>query len=311
MISCKQANEMDLVNYLEKLGYHPTRISRNDYWYLSPLRDEKTASFKVNRKLNLWFDHGNGKGGTLVDFGTSLFNCSVKEFLKKLGEEHLEFSFHQPLAGEKKKKVEEDSKIKILQVADIRSLHLIQYLKKRSIHPELAEKFCREIFFELYRKKYNAIGFQNNSGGWELRNEFFKGSTSPKDIRLILGNDSASQQSKLLVFEGFFNFLSFKTLDQKHLLPHSLLTSGQDHFLILNSLSFFEKSRFLMEEHKRIELFLDRDTQGVRFTKLSLEWSPKYKDQSRFYEPHKDLNEYLQHMNMPFKKQVLRKGKHF
>jgi hypothetical protein len=166
-------------------------------------------------------------------------------------------------------------------------------------------------FFELYRKKYNAIGFQNNSGGWELRNEFFKGSTSPKDIRLILGNDSASQQSKLLVFEGFFNFLSFKTLDQKHLLPHSLLTSGQDHFLILNSLSFFEKSRFLMEEHKRIELFLDRDTQGVRFTKLSLEWSPKYKDQSRFYEPHKDLNEYLQHMNMPFKKQVLRKGKHF
>jgi DNA primase len=163
MISCKQANEMDLVNYLEKLGYHPTRISRNDYWYLSPLRDEKTASFKVNRKLNLWFDHGNGKGGTLVDFGTSLFNCSVKEFLKKLGEEHLEFSFHQPLAGEKKKKVEEDSKIKILQVADIRSLHLIQYLKKRSIHPELAEKFCREIFLNYTGKNTMLSGFKTTA----------------------------------------------------------------------------------------------------------------------------------------------------
>jgi len=31
------------------------------YWYLSPLREEKEASFKVNRKKNVWYDHGIGK----------------------------------------------------------------------------------------------------------------------------------------------------------------------------------------------------------------------------------------------------------
>ena len=64
---CKQANQIDLVNYLEKLGHRPQKIRSNDYWYLSPLREEKTPSFKVNRKMNVWYDHDMGKGGTLVD----------------------------------------------------------------------------------------------------------------------------------------------------------------------------------------------------------------------------------------------------
>ena len=59
----------------------------NDYWYLSPLRNEKSPSFKVNRTKNLWYDHGIGKGGTLVDFGILYYRCSVKEFLAKLEDE--------------------------------------------------------------------------------------------------------------------------------------------------------------------------------------------------------------------------------
>ena len=68
-ILCSQANQIDLVEYLEKLGYKPQKIRGNDYWYLSPLRDEKTASFKVNRSKNVWYDHAIGKGGGVVDFG--------------------------------------------------------------------------------------------------------------------------------------------------------------------------------------------------------------------------------------------------
>ena len=78
------ARQLDLVEYLQDLGHHPQKIRGNDYWYLSPLRSEKTASFKVNRKLNLWYDHGLGKGGSLIDFGMLYFNCSVKEFLERL-----------------------------------------------------------------------------------------------------------------------------------------------------------------------------------------------------------------------------------
>ena len=103
-IACGQVNRMDLVDYLERLGFLPKLIRNNDFWYLSPLRDEKTASFKVNRNKNQWYDHGIGKGGTLVDFGILYYRCTVKEFLAKLeGDEGPNFSFHaqnKTMAGE-------------------------------------------------------------------------------------------------------------------------------------------------------------------------------------------------------------------
>ena len=68
-LSCEQAKLIDLVDYLSSLNYHPQKVHNQDYWYLSPLRQERTASFKVNKKLNVWFDFGLGKGGDIIDFG--------------------------------------------------------------------------------------------------------------------------------------------------------------------------------------------------------------------------------------------------
>ncbi len=47
-----EANPIKMVEYLNSLGIQPQKIRNNDYWYLSPLRGKKTASFKINRKLN-------------------------------------------------------------------------------------------------------------------------------------------------------------------------------------------------------------------------------------------------------------------
>ncbi|MCC4229956.1 CHC2 zinc finger domain-containing protein [Zunongwangia profunda] len=93
-LSIVEAKEMDMVQYLSLLGYEPSNIRNNDYWYLSPLRKEKTPSFKVNRKLNRWYDHGLGKGGNIIDFGIQYYSCSVGEFKKKLDDG---FSFQKPL----------------------------------------------------------------------------------------------------------------------------------------------------------------------------------------------------------------------
>jgi DNA primase len=92
--SFSDARQIDLVNFLSSLGYQPAKIRANDYWYLSPFRDEKHASFKVNRKLICWYDHGMGKGGNLVDFGMLHFQCTSVEFLKRL---QGNFSLHQPM----------------------------------------------------------------------------------------------------------------------------------------------------------------------------------------------------------------------
>ena len=81
-----EAKQIDLVDYLAALGHRPQKIRNKDYWYLSPLREEKTPSFKVNRSLNAWYDHSIGKGGNLIDFGILYFNCTVSDLLQHLSQ---------------------------------------------------------------------------------------------------------------------------------------------------------------------------------------------------------------------------------
>jgi len=287
--NCMRANEINMVDYLATLGYEPSKIRNNDYWYLSPLRNENEPSFKVNRKMNVWYDHGLGKGGDFIEFGKLYHKCSVKELLVKLSDKNNNgISFHPHVAGEKKKSSGDDGKIMVTESRIISDPSLRQYLHERNIPLAVANRFCSEADFELYNKKHTAIGFKNEAGGYELRNSYFKGSSSPKDVTLI-----KNAAENLHVFEGFFDFLSFQSLQlsgKNLLLP---LPKIQGNFLILNSISFFERSRELMEKHNAIHLYLDRDTSGIKNTRLALSWSEKYHDESIKYSKSKDLNEYL------------------
>lgn len=242
LLLCKQANQIDIVDYLETLGHHPQKNQGNDYWYLSPLRNEQTASFKVNRKLNLWYDHGTGRGGTMVDFGIAYFNCTVKDLLLQL-KDHKELTVPfqpqlSPAAVEKKNNENTDSKIIIISSNEIINSGLINYLHQRKIPVSIAGKFCQEICFEIHGKKQLAIGFKNDSGGYELRNQNFKGSSSPKEPKLIHEEGARN----LAVFEGFFDFLSFQTLLKSSQGNKLELPIIQTDFLILNSISFLKRT---------------------------------------------------------------------
>lgn len=92
-----EAKRIDMVDYLASLGYQPQRIQGLDYWYLSPLRKENTASFKVNRKLNLFYDFGIGQGGSIVDFGMLFHHCTIPQVLEKL-QSFLSFHRHQVIS---------------------------------------------------------------------------------------------------------------------------------------------------------------------------------------------------------------------
>lgn len=199
-LSCKEACELDLVQFLKNLGHEPSSVRNHDYWFMSPFRTERTASFKVNRNRNIWFDFGEGGGGDLIDFGVRYFNCSVSKLLEYLSSnpfrDNLSFHPHIPKdgvpnpganypAGENKKA----GAGKILIVGDRPLLadSLIQYLKSRCIPIDIARTFCPEIDFELYGRRQMAIGFKNDKGGYELRNEHFKTSSSPKAVTLRAG----------------------------------------------------------------------------------------------------------------------------
>lgn len=289
--NCKSANQMDLVTYLETLGYEPSKVKNLDYWYLSPLRKEDTPSFKVSRKLNLWYDHAIGKGGNLVDFGIAYFRCSVSEFLQLLNGNTISAVVGFSISNNNRQSSgsiqarEKESHFDRIIIDDVRTLEskaILDYLDKRSIPLEIAKQHCKEVDFSLNGRKQTVIGFQNNAGGYELRSENFKGSSSPKDITFI-----DTQGKSVAIFEGFFDYLSFVVMNEK-------AVNAQTNFLILNSLSFFNKSLQLMERHERVNLYLDRDTAGLICTHEALQReSTKYSDQSFLYQQKKDLNEWL------------------
>ncbi|WP_026260233.1 toprim domain-containing protein [Segetibacter koreensis] len=89
-------------------------------------------------------------------------------------------------------------------------------------------------------------------------NQYSKLSSTPKDIKTF---DLVAKEA--IVFEGFFNFLSFVSI-QKNLAPiHA-------NYVVLNSLSLFEKARGFMEKHDHIKLYLDHDKTGQKFTQYAL-----------------------------------------
>ena len=182
------------------------------------------------------------------------------------------------------KENEEEGRIKILYDKSISSLALIRYLHKRNISLSLAEKYCSEIIFKTYGKTNFALGFKNDSGGYELRNEFFKGSNSPKDITTF-----KNKGKKIAVFEGFFDFLSFISLLSKNEIRET-------DFCILNSLSFFDKSRAFLEGHEAIHLYLDNDAAGISKASYAKSLNEKYIDESHLYKNYKDLNDWVMNM---------------
>jgi hypothetical protein len=295
-MTVNEAKNMDMVSYLSKLGHEPEEIKGQNYWYLSPLRKEKTPSFKVNRKMNRWYDWGEGKGGNLVDFGVLYFNCSVSELLMKFNSSTLHVNRHNQSTPEKSQQENEKGQIMVLSVKPLVSFPLLKYLQKRRIPQGIADQYCKEVNYELNNKNYYAIGFKNNAGGYELRNEYIKAASSPKDITFI---DNGAKD--LATFEGYFNFLSYRSMYDKLEVPNR-------NFLILNSTSFFEKSLPLMQEHKAVHLYLDNDKTGQKFTQQALDLDKrKFIDERNLYQNYDDLNDMLIHIGQSHKQRLNQK----
>jgi DNA primase len=295
-MNTQEAKKIPIVSYLAKLGYNPAKPVRNNvYWYLSPLSEEKTPSFKVDAGKNLWHDFGDGIGGTLIDLGIRLHRCSISEFLKELESNKNSLPiFKQPsrLSAEDEKQ----NKVSILEIKNLESEWLTDYLLSRRITLELARVFCKEVVFSLRDRKYMAIGFQNNSGGFELRNPSFKSSSSPKDVTL---QRVGTPTKNLTVTEGFMDYLSLRELQ--------LAPSSTDH-LILNSASFATKGIEIMKAYEHVHLFLDNDHKGKEVSQRIIKESGlKVTDHSKLYTGHDDLNAY--HVSLGQQQQDLDKVK--
>jgi len=222
------APRVPIREYLARRGILP-RYERNGYsMYLSPLREERTPSFKVNYQKDLWYDFGIGEGGTLLALIMRLERCSRSEAFEHL--QHAAEGVVSLLAARICKRYARPTEspnsqpaLRILSDAPLRHPALFGYLASRGIVPGIAAAYCREVRYQVRNHCFFAIGFRNDCGGWELRSERFKGSSSPKQITTV-----DHQSDKVIVFEGFMDFLA--CLSMKHPAPfgrHSSELGGQ------------------------------------------------------------------------------------
>jgi len=279
MLSFREARQIPITEYLTSLGFEPARIRGNEHWYHSPFREERTPSFKVNTQLNVWYDHGIGQGGSILDLGAKLHQCSLSEFVEKLAKGN----HHVSLQRQPVQVITPDSKLEVIAVKELSSIDLLHYLETRGILENIAKTYCKEVNFSIRDKMHKAIGFPNNSGAYELRNSWFKGSSSPKDISIIRNNSE-----KIAVLEGFIDFLS---LVQSELFGMKSLSEKSD-FLILNSLRLLARSIPIIQPYKKVTLLLDNDLAAKEAKESLKEKGIRFDDASTMYREHKDLNDY-------------------
>ena len=195
--------------FLARRGIQP-KYERNGYgMYLSPLREERTPSFKVDYVQNLWYDFGLGEGGTLLTLVMRMERCDSREAVRRLqngekrdaGSASLSPSIYKrPAVGEHSPVMRPATvpALRILSDAPLRHPVLIGYLASRGIAQRIAAGYCREVRYEVNGRAFFAVGFRNDAGGWELRSARFKGGSSPKYITTLKGCNATNAISAVI-----------------------------------------------------------------------------------------------------------------
>ena len=281
-MNCKQFNSVKLEEILVSLGHHPTKQNEKEAWFLNPFYTETQASFKINKNLNYWYLHSEGIGGNNVDFMKKYLNASVKEVLEWAEKQNFS-SFQQQNVIHS---INSKPNYQITEIKKLQNEHLKSYLHQRGLS-KVVYPLVKEIHFTIGEKKLYAIGFENFSGGWELRNSFYKGSLLKKDISILNFNNESQIQNetgkRIAIFEGFIDALSFVEMKPFY----------NGYLLVMNSISLLNRTKEYLKNYSEFHLFLDNDKAGEHCKNSILESFPEAKDHTEIYALHKDLNDYL------------------
>ena len=275
-----------IVEYLERTGIKPVRKTPTYAMYRSPLREETHPSFKVDTEKNLWIDYGEGRGGSIIDLCMRMEGCTLSEAIRRLGQNASDngtYSSRNGFAPNNSHPVMAvNGARRLIEISDTLPPHLQDYLtKERCINLEKAMPFLKCVCYEVRGRCYQAIGFANQSGGYELRDDkTFKGTIAPKDITPIF----TDRAEPVCIFEGFMDFLSFLSMKEE-------ITN---HCLVMNSVSNVARTiRYLNDRHlTHIRAFLDNDEAGRRAVQDFIKAGFHVEGMNIHYKDFKDLNEY-------------------
>lgn len=278
-MNCKQFNTIPLEEVLQILGHLPTKQTEKEAWFLNPFANENLASFKLDKRNNIWYLHSEGIGGNNTDFMMKYLKASVKEVLEWAEKQHFS-SFQTQKSIQKQNSLKQN--YQITEIKELQNENLKDYLHQRGLSTKVYS-LVKEVHFAIGEKKLYAIGFENLSGGWELRNQFYKGSLLKKDISVVNLNNNLEKNKNVVVFEGFMDALSFVEMKPFY----------KGDLLVMNSVSLLNRTNEFLKNYSEIHLFLDNDKAGENCKTSILKSFPEAKNHSEIYALHKDLNEYF------------------
>ncbi|MDR1583369.1 MAG: toprim domain-containing protein, partial [Prevotellaceae bacterium] len=236
----------------------------------------------------VWYDFGTNEGGSIIDLVMKMENCSFLEAVNKLEvqpksqlSQQLTVAMNKRNGGNSFSFHGDSPFIMIQNIVPITHPKLIAWLRERKIDLNLANLYCREIHYRNRDKDYFSIGFRNDNNGYKLGSPpDSKGCISPKDITSIRNN-----RDTCLVFEGFWDFLSYLTIQKTEKSKHDIA--------VLNSVANVQKAINFLKAHREIYTCLDNDDAGRIATQTIKSVCPSVHDRSERYTGFKDLNDFL------------------
>jgi hypothetical protein len=274
---------ISLVDLLRNLGFESAKQVGKERLYISMLRDSDTnPSFSVNDKAGTWYDHGEGKGGNIIDFGLQYWQgLTFPEVLAKIVSVSQAYPMQAQMKFQRKLKTTDEPNYAVVEIKEL-GHHpvLTNYLESRAVMSVAAGRL-KEVYYFIendnkVRSNFFAAGWHNETGSWEVRNANFKGCLGHKAISFI-----PNSERRLAVFEGYFDYLSWLTDN-----PFST-----ESVLVLNSLALLQPGLIKAQPFSDIYLFFDHDPSGRRATAAFKQAMPAAIDCSGIYTGYNDYND--------------------
>lgn len=275
-------------------GYD-TDHTRGGIFY-SPFRaKERTPSFHINEERHCWFDHGDptlkapGKsgargGGDTIDFVRILKGCSFQEALEYLcrfnPEIVPEMRVQRIVVPRREDAIIADgsgsnagtcTETRVTAAYDIfTDTGLVRYAESRGIRLATLQRYCKEVHYECSfaggeTRSFHAIGFPNSEGGWMLRwnpptgrgkRSTGGGATLIDRQGRVLRDGAEGSAGSVIVFEGFFDFLSWVEEYRADGVP------ADTDIVVLNSVANLGASLPFITGHRNVITVFDNDKAG-------------------------------------------------
>ena len=227
------AKAISIVGFLDRLGFTAVRGKgrANEEWYLSPLRGEKTPSFKVDLDRNRWIDFGErSRTGDLIDFAQAYWGlATVSAALRKIAEVSGGAAVTPVSPGvhrARSRGKDDEPRLELLGRTDVRPGRLRDYLQGRGLDPARAGRY---LGIATYRdrvtgRRRSGLCWGNIRGGIETRSPGGRIVIGPHGISVF--TVAPPVRRGVALFEGVWDFLTYVQIGKPPLRAVAVVMNG-------------------------------------------------------------------------------------